>query len=453
MFVWRDYLRVSDMPKYELSIKATYLPGWGIYEGCRELVQNARDAEVQYDAPMSISFAKRKRAGRDTGAVVITNSGTVLPKEALLIGHTSKSGDQRLIGKFGEGLKFGVLALLRCGVEIKIRNGSEVWVPSIEHSEKFNAEVLVFNVTTGHKEENRVQFEIVGVDEEDWKHISERLLFIGEYPEAIKVPGGHILTSPKYKGQVFVKGMFVSNTKSFFGYDFEDADIDRDRRMVSNLSDKTGYLLAEAINDGQLITQVFGLLQDGAEEAQYVSNWRLNETGRKAIAGEFVRNNPGVIPVEYDSQVKELESYGKRGRQVPWAMRTILEAEMGTAANTLVELRRSDKCVYANADLEPQELDNLKKVVSMTGRACEKLGEVVVSLDRVFVVDFHLPNRLGTYDPNTGNIRLARSILKSKGQALYTFVHEVAHTHGGDGVRSHEESIGSIMEKILDEIL
>lgn len=441
------------MPKYELSIKATYLPGWGIYEGCRELVQNARDAEVQYDAPMSISFAKRKRSGRDTGAIVITNTGAVLPKEALLIGHTSKSGDQRLIGKFGEGLKFGVLALLRCGVEIKIRNGSEVWMPSIEHSDKFNAEVLVFNVTSGHKEENRVQFEIVGVDEEDWKHISERLLFIGEYPESIKVPGGHVITSPKHRGQIFVKGIFVAQTESVFGYDFEDADIDRDRRMVSNLADKASYLLAGAVNEGHLVSQVFSLMQAGAEEVSYLSNWRMTDSGRKAIAGEFARNNPGVIPVEYDSQVKELESYGKKGRQVSWGMRTILEAELGTAANTLVELRRSDKVVYANEDLEQDELDNLKKIVQMTGRACQKLGENVVPLEKVFVVDFHLANRLGTYDPNTGNIRLARSILKSKGQALYTFVHEVAHTHGGDGVRSHEETIGNLMEKILDELL
>ncbi len=59
------------------------------------------------------------------------------------------------------------------------------------------------------RKENRVQFEIVGVDEEDWKHISERLLFIGEYPESIKVIGGHVLTSPKYKGKIFVKGILL----------------------------------------------------------------------------------------------------------------------------------------------------------------------------------------------------------------------------------------------------
>ncbi len=83
------------MPKYELSIKANYLPGWGNFRGCsRNLCRMPRMLRFNTDAPMSISFAKRKRAGRDTGAIVITNTGTVLPKEALLIGHTSKEGDQ-----------------------------------------------------------------------------------------------------------------------------------------------------------------------------------------------------------------------------------------------------------------------------------------------------------------------------------------------------------------------
>jgi hypothetical protein len=441
------------MAKYELSIKASYLPGWGVFEGIREIVANARDAEVQQNAPMGIKYAKRVRNKKETGSIVIVNNGTTLPTEALLVGYTTKVGDSRLIGRFGEGIKGGILALLRCGVDIKIRNGSEVWIPSIEHSDKFNADVLVFNVTKEHKEENRVQFEIIGVDEADWKTISERLLFIGEYPEAIKVSGGNILTSPRYKGQIFVKGMFVAQTNSAFGYDFEDADIDRDRRMVNDLSEKTSNLLAGAVNDGHLVSMVFTMMQDGSEEVGYISSWRLNEKGRKAIAQEFQRNNPGVIPVERDDQVKELESYGKKARQVPWGMRNILETELGSAANVLVELRRSEKTLYSIGDLEQDERDNLRKVVSMTGRACQKLAENVVSLDDVMVVDFHTNDRLGTYDPNTGKVRLARKILKSKGQALYTFVHEVAHTHGGDGVRSHEEAIGNIMEKILDELM
>jgi hypothetical protein len=441
------------MAKYELSIKASYLPGWGIFEGVRELIQNAKDAEVQFGAPMTIKYAVRQRNGDKTGAIVITNDGAVLPKEALLIGHTTKEGDQRLIGKFGEGLKYGVLALLRLGVEVKIRNGSEVWVPSIVRSEKYNADVLAFNVTTGHKYVERVQFEVVGIDQSDWDDISSKLLFIGEYPESVEVPGGHVITSPQFKGQIFVKGMFVSRSSLFFGYDFSDADIDRDRRMINELTDKTSHLLAQALNQGELQSQIFRLMQNGADEVSYLSNWRLNEDGREAIASEFKTQNPGVIPVERAEQVQELEAYGKKAQQVPWGMRTILEGSMGTAGEVLSELRRSDKKRYSLDELSSAERDNLRLIVTMVARACKKLGDVPISLDNVFVVDFHKSDRLGTYDPNTGEIRLAKEILDNKAKALYTLVHEAAHTHGGDGVRSHEDAIGRLMEKILEELL
>lgn len=441
------------MAKYELSIKASYLSGWGVYEGVRELIQNARDAEVQFGAPMTVKYAQRKRNGSTTGAVVIHNEGAVLPKEALLIGHTTKEGDQRLIGKFGEGLKFGVLALLRLGVEVKIRNGSEVWVPSIARSERYNAEVLVFNVTTGHKYVNRVQFEVVGIDQADWDDIASKLLFIGEYPDAVEVQGGHVIISPKYKGQIFVKGMFVARSGLHFGYDFKDADIDRDRRMVNELTDKTSNLLAQSLNQGQLQSEVYRLMRDGSDEVSYLSNWRLNPDGREAIANEFKQQNPGVIPVERAEQAQELESYGKKGQQVPWGLRGILEGVMGTAGEALQELRQSDKKQYALSELSSVERDNLRLVTTMVARACQKIGDVAISLDNVLVVDFNKPDRLGTFDPNTSQIRLAKSILTSKGKALYTLVHEVAHSHGGDGVRSHEEAIGRLMEKILEELL
>lgn len=233
--------------------------------------------------------------------------------------------------------------------------------------------------------------------------------------------GRSILTSPENKGQVFVKGMFVSQENTRFGYDFEDADIDRDRRMISDLHDKIGNLLANALHDGKLVTDIFDLMQSGSDEVSYVSGWRVSDIGSKHLADEFVRRNPGVIPVERDEQVKELEAYGKKARQVTWGMRTILERELGYAADVLAKLRKSEKVLYSVSELEQ--------------------------------VDFHDDICIGTYDPSSSKIRLARKILKDRGKALYTLVHEVAHTHGGDGIRSHEESIGKIMETILNEVI
>jgi len=64
------------------------------------------------------------------GVLRIENEGAHLSREALLFGTTSKMGRADLIGKFGEGLKLGVLALVRAGRPVTIRSGSEVWNPT-----------------------------------------------------------------------------------------------------------------------------------------------------------------------------------------------------------------------------------------------------------------------------------------------------------------------------------
>ena len=101
----------------ELTIKTDYLPGWGTYEGVRELVQNGRDAETELNAPFSVQHRGN--------TLCLSNTGARMPREALLMGHTTKRGNNELIGKFGEGLKLGVLALVRAGHTVVIENRDE----------------------------------------------------------------------------------------------------------------------------------------------------------------------------------------------------------------------------------------------------------------------------------------------------------------------------------------
>jgi hypothetical protein len=119
-----------------------------------------------------------KFAKADTSTLIITNEGATLPREAMLFGHTTKIGQGNLIGKFGEGLKLGMLALVRAGHEVKIRSGSEVWLPKIERSEKFNADVLVIYIETGRQPKDRVQIEVSNVTKEDWALMRPRLSWV-----------------------------------------------------------------------------------------------------------------------------------------------------------------------------------------------------------------------------------------------------------------------------------
>ena len=46
------------MSKLELSINVNYLPAWKAWEGIRELVQNGKDAETEFNAPLA-DFVER----------------------------------------------------------------------------------------------------------------------------------------------------------------------------------------------------------------------------------------------------------------------------------------------------------------------------------------------------------------------------------------------------------
>jgi len=130
--------------RIELSINTKYMPAWGLWEGVRELIQNAKDGETQLSAKMTVEHD----AATDT--LTITNEGATLPHEALLLGHTTKLGDKNTIGQFGEGLKIGLLAIVRAGHAVAIRNGGESWTPVMIQSPAFGVEVLA--VAAGPRE-------------------------------------------------------------------------------------------------------------------------------------------------------------------------------------------------------------------------------------------------------------------------------------------------------------
>ena len=437
------------MKRYHLTLKAGYLPGWGLYEGIRELVQNARDAEVQDGAKMKVEFCYRQRDKRPVGTILITNEGTVIPKEAFLIGHTSKGGRGDLIGKFGEGLKFGILALLRIpGIEIKIRNGDETWNPLICRSNEYDADVLAFDVASGNRWENRVQIEVVGVQPEDWAKIQEKFLFITPPHEAsvVKVQGGKILLAPQHKGQIFVKGMYVcTNHGLFYGYDTEEADIDRDRRMVSNVESISSRLLAEALASGKLGDKIYDLLHNNSPETSGM--WGLGDEAKAQIVAKFRKQyGDDAIPVDQEQQVVELGHFGVRGVIVPYTLRCILDSVLGSCHENLARLRMNARHTYQLDELTEMERSNFTKSQEILRTALRSNALPPNMADKIIIVDFSDSKLCGTYSLTEGTIKLARHRLQKVSSALRTMIHEAAHRAGMDGTKQHEEAIGNLTE-------
>ncbi len=436
------------MSKFTLPIDTSYLPNWGAREGIREMLQNGRDAEIQYDAPLTVRYRK------DTATLVVENEGAVIPLKALLIGFSTKRKDRRLAGQYGEGLAFGILALVRDGHAVKIRTGSEVWVPRIEPHEQVGEDVLVFQIAAGRKDEKRVAIEIGNISEETWKKLPEHFLFLSkDKSDRVQTSYGTLLLGEKYRGNIYVKGIWVCRDRKLnYGYDFDDAETDRDRKMLASyeLECHARQVWQEAIaTRPDLFARFMGLLNEQAKDVSGIDTYNADdfeEKTRLAVVADFEgRHGKNAIPVSSLADSAEVGHYGKTGVIVSKPLKALLETVLGTTDEMKNKLREEAQTFYGWHELIENEQQNLRLAIKLVSIAAK------VSLAEIDVTDFRDEDIRGLF--RDGRVLLARKILADRMLTRRILVHEVAHQIGDDGEKSHVSEIERIHAEIEEHLL
>lgn len=225
--------------KYELTLVKNYASNWDLQDALREIIQNAIDQEQQVeDNKMEISYNEA------TEELFVSNKKSVLNKKMLLLGYTSKKNDSETIGQFGEGLKLALLILNRLGKEVIIYNygAKEVWTSKFVKTRRYEGEeLLTIFVDTGalfsHFPDNDLTIKIAGISKQDYLDLQARTLLLQEdLGECIYSDYGRILLNPKYQGEIFVNGLYVSNVYNMkYGYDIKPQylKIGRDRNLLN----------------------------------------------------------------------------------------------------------------------------------------------------------------------------------------------------------------------------
>ena len=155
------------MTIFELPIKETYVPSWGTWEATRETIQNGLD---QGDRGFKLDVT------HEDGWLSVYNHGADMQVRALLLGETDKADVSSMRGKYGEGLDLSFLAGVRSGYDMVVYTQTESWVPSIEHSDAYGANVLM--VRTEKLQEQRDGVEVrIKMPMDDWDEFIR--LFIG----------------------------------------------------------------------------------------------------------------------------------------------------------------------------------------------------------------------------------------------------------------------------------
>lgn len=298
--------------KFELTLTERYASSWGVQEALRELIQNAIDQETQVDGnTLSIGYADN--------ILKISNKDSVLQKKSLLLGFTSKEDDTETIGQFGEGYKIALLVLTRLGHNVTIYNygKKEVWTSRFVKSRRYEGEkVLTIDVETGYLwtkvPDNNLTIEVDGITEDIYDCLRDRcLLFHDDKGEVLESERGEILLDDRYKGRLYVSGLYINNDDSLeHGYDIKPKylSIGRDRDLVSSFD---VYRTTSNMWIKQDHPRKLELIKKGSNDTTYIPNaWgdtgKLGDEIYESIKEEHGEN---IVPVssqtEYEMVTRE----------------------------------------------------------------------------------------------------------------------------------------------------
>ena len=215
--------------KYELPISLGYVESWGTREAIREILQNSIDAN-------EIGYYKEINYDENTETLTITNRGAKLPISSLVLGGSSKREMENQIGHEGEGYKLALVVLLRKGYNVIILNSDKEWVPSFEFSEKFNSKILTIH-SKPIEDTNKVSFIIKGITPTVYNDLYKYFPCIDDdFGETVECSTGSILLDERFKGKMFVGGLYIQDDNNFsYGYNFNSdaVTLDRDRKAIN----------------------------------------------------------------------------------------------------------------------------------------------------------------------------------------------------------------------------
>lgn len=456
--------------RHWLTVTADYVPAWGFREGCREIIANALDAG---DAQVSLSVPYEYRPGKHRQDLRVTSNGGAIGTRALLLGATSKRGRDDQIGQHGEGLKLGMLALLREGYGVRVVTRRETWTAAIRKAAQYQGErLLCVDVAEGGYEtltDEQTRVEIEGITSEQYDEVVLGFMDLGSTQEAADAASiyngwaGRILTGPAWAGRIYVKGVYIQTVEGMsYGYDLKrSVTLNRDRTIVEDWSRDSaivGLWDVAAQDNAKCADTLYALFNrsDAREASAFVSR-SLSTVASKALDERFAKEHGRLaICVAHHHDYHDVERLGRKPVILPAALASALEAAQGDLPSVLKRLEEAAQRTYAGPQwrgISAPARKALKRALA-TLALVEGVEALECRLDptKVVVVDFPATACVrGQYQRISDTVRLSHSMLTEAGNTgdegtpLQVLVHEVAHRAGSDESQgAHQQRVEAI---------
>jgi hypothetical protein len=229
-----------------------------------------------------------------TKTLKLKNFDVALARKILLLGFSSKTKKDYLVGQFGEGLKVGILAMIREKKTVTMKTGDEIWTFCLLEDHNFSEQVLsvvmepipkpIVNDLQEPTLATLSQYQttcttICNVSIEEWDTFSRDFLFLRKPKEWVETNIGYLILDPLYKHKLFVKGFWIADLKDdglLFGVNLKKMELDRDRRAVvkrHDIENQVSDIWSKSIVKRQDLVPVFFdlLMQDHQVSFLFIS--------------------------------------------------------------------------------------------------------------------------------------------------------------------------------------
>lgn len=332
---------------YELTLTPNYVSDWTFNDAIRELIQNGTDQEVlDKDNRFSIKYDSKRQV------LQLKNSKSALKINTLLLGRSSKAGNDDTVGQFGEGYKIAALVLNRIGKTFTVLNNekNEVWESRFKNSEKWLEKILAFYISKRKTEDTGLCIEVGNVSWSEYSDLSDVWIGMCDFDyEKVETQYGEILTDEEFAGKVFVNGLFVDcNSDLQYGYNFKPKyiNLERDRKTCDtwNVEDITSKMIAEGmVNGGIPIEIVRHMVESNKDDVYHLEfNTYLGDVKKvqEMLVESFDEQNPQPysIPVSSQDEIKKVKAYGGNPVVVPSKVASLLKNETAKRFEELVKI-------------------------------------------------------------------------------------------------------------------
>lgn len=338
---------MENAKSYELTLTPNYVSDWNFNDAIRELIQNGTDQEVlDKENHFSIEYDSQRQV------LQLKNSKSALKINTLLLGRSSKTGNNDTVGQFGEGYKIAALVLNRLGKTFTVLNNekNEVWESRFKNSEKWLEKILAFYISKKETEDTGLCIEVGNVSSDEYYGLSDVWIGMCDFDyEKVETQYGEILTDEEFSGQVFVNGLFVDcNSDLQYGYNFKPKyiNLERDRKTCDtwNVEDITSKMIAEGMVSGGIpIEIVRQMVESNKDDVYHLEfNTYLGDVKKvqKMLVESFDEQNPQPysIPVSSQEEIKKVKAYGGNPVVVPAKVASLLKNETAKRFEELVKI-------------------------------------------------------------------------------------------------------------------